>query len=157
MISKQHFQLKKNGELCKNGYCKNPELIENYDKAIADISQIWDCHHRLEEKYSREELIEMGKYYNVKPEDLIFLTKSEHRKLDSFCKRLSKRQKGRKSWNKGKTDIYSEETKKKMSESKKGKHLSEEHKRKISESQKGRKSWNKDKYWKVENGKRVWY
>ena len=46
--------------------------------------------------------------------------------------------KGISAWNKGKTDIYSEETKKKLSEANKGKHLLEETKRKISESRKGR-------------------
>ena len=30
-------------------YCKEDlSKIENYDKAIADTSQIWDCHHRTE-------------------------------------------------------------------------------------------------------------
>lgn len=41
-------------------------------------------------------------------------------------------------WNKGKTGIYSEEQKKKMSESKKGKHPTEETKKRMSESGKGR-------------------
>lgn len=53
-------------------------------------------------------------------------------------------------WNKGKTNIYSEETLKKMSLAKigkpsprKGVYVSEETRRKISESNKGRKVWNK--------------
>lgn len=41
-------------------------------------------------------------------------------------------------WNKGKTGIYSEEHKKKISESKKGKHHTEETKKRMSESGKGR-------------------
>ena len=105
MISKKCFRLKKNGEPYCNCLCRNPELIENYDKAIADTTQVWDCHHRKEEFYSQKELKERNEYFDVPPEDLIFLTVAEHRKIDSFCKR--------------------------MSESLKGKHLSEEHKRKI--------------------------
>ena len=55
--------------------------------------------------------------------------------------------KGHKPWNKGKTGVYSEEWKRKMSKAKKGKknpnygkHHSEETKRKMSESVKGRTS-----------------
>lgn len=28
--------------------CEDPSLIENYELAINDDTQIWDCHHRLE-------------------------------------------------------------------------------------------------------------
>lgn len=38
-----------------------------------------------------------------------------------------------------------------------GKHHSEESRRKISESLKGKQHPNKGKHWKIENGKRVWY
>ena len=44
--------------------------------------------------------------------------------------------KGHTAWNKGKKGIYSEETLKKLSKSKKGKKLSEEHKRSLSKAQK---------------------
>ena len=40
MISK-HIRL--------NMYCKvDISKIENYDKAMSDTEQVWDCHHRLE-------------------------------------------------------------------------------------------------------------
>ena len=56
---------------------------------------------------------------------------------------------------------HTEETKRKLSELKKGKKLSEEHKRKLSEShiglRKGMSNCLKGKRWKVEGGKRVWY
>lgn len=56
---------------------------------------------------------------------------------------------------------HSEETKKKLSEMKKGKKFSEEHKRKLSESHigilKGRTGALKGRHWKMEGGKRVWY
>ena len=117
MINKSRFQLKKNGEPCYKCYCRNPELIENYDKAIADTTQTWTVHHRKEEFYSQKELKERGEYYDVPPEDLIFLTVSDHTKIDSKCKRQSKAMKGKKH--------------------------SEEHKRKLSEAQKNRKDQSK--------------
>lgn len=96
MISKLYFRLKKNGEPYWNCYCRKPELIENYDKAVSDTSQIWEVHHRREEFYSYKELIERGEYYDVLPEELIFLTKEEHSKIDSHCKRQSEAKKNRK-------------------------------------------------------------
>ena len=97
-------------------YCKNDiSLIENYDKAIADETQVWHCHHRRETIYSRSGLIEIGEYYNRPACELIFLTKSEHMRLHNLGKNVS------------------EDTRKKISETKKGennpmfgKHLSEE-------------------------------
>lgn len=128
MISEIRFRLKKDGEPCWNCYCRKPELIENYDKAIADTTQTWDVHHRREEFYSQKELKERNEYYDVEPEELIFLTKEEHRKLDSYCKRMSEAKKGKK---------HSDEAKRKMSEAKK--RMSDETKRKISDSHKGKK------------------
>ena len=117
MISEDRFRLKKNGEPNCRCYCRHPELIENYDKAIADNTQTWDCHHRREELYSYAELVERGEYFDVPPEDLIFLTESEHHKIDSKCKRVG--------------------------EAHKGKKLSEEHKRKLGEVRKNRKDLSK--------------
>ena len=48
--------------------------------------------------------------------------------------------KGMKAWNKGKTGVYSEEAKRKMSEAMKGRKFSEEHRRKLSEAGKGEKN-----------------
>lgn len=95
MIDKTRFRLKKNGEPCSRCYCRHPELIENYDKAMADETHIWEVHHRKEELYSSKELIERGEYYDVLPEELIFLTKEEHCKIDSFRKRMSEAYKGK--------------------------------------------------------------
>ena len=100
MINKIRFRLKKNGEPNSRCYCRNPELIENYDKAIADNSQIWEVHHRREELYSQKELIERGEYFDVPPEDLIFLTREEHNKIDSKCKRHNEAMKNHKSLSK---------------------------------------------------------
>lgn len=129
MISEYHFIIKKNGEPGCRCFCRNPELIENYDKAIADETQTWDCHHRKEEFYSQKELKERNEYFDVPPEDLIFLTVAEHKKLDSACKRLSEALKGPKNPMFGKK--HSKECKRKISEAHKGTKLSEEHKRKI--------------------------
>lgn len=71
MISKEYFR----GDRC---YCTTPELIENYDKAIADETQTWTCHHRLESCFTVKFLKKMGLYYNQPPEALVFCKKSEH-------------------------------------------------------------------------------
>ena len=66
-------------------YCKDYKNIENYSKAISDTTQIWQIHHRREiyEGLSVEELKKMNLYYNVSPNELIFLTITDHRKLHS--------------------------------------------------------------------------
>ena len=80
-------------------YCKDDiSLIENYDKAIADDTQTWQCHHRRETIYSVKELIDIGEYYNRPACELIFLTSLEHNRLHHLGKH------------------HSAETRKKMSE-----------------------------------------
>lgn len=121
-------------------YCKNYTEIENYDEALTDTTQTWICHHRLEthnsdgEKrsvdISRAELIVLDMYYNRPPEELIFLNCFDHNSLHH---------KGCNHW-KGRK--HSENSKRKISESRKGigKGIpkSEEHKKKISESNMGK-------------------
>jgi len=60
--------------------CEDPSLIKNYELAINDDTQIWDCHHRLEidEKKSAQQLKNENRYYNRPASELIFLTKSDH-------------------------------------------------------------------------------
>lgn len=62
---------------------------------------------------------------------------------------------------KGYLKQHSEETKLKLSLLKKGKKLSEEHKKRLSESHmgiaKGRNTCMKGKHWRKEGGKRIWY
>lgn len=115
--------------------CKNYTEIENYEKAIADKTQVWICHHRFETHNSdgekrlvdiiRKELIALDLYYDRPPKELIFLSKSEHAQIHRNIN------KGRK---------LSEEHKKNISGACKGKILSEEHKSKISESLSGKKN-----------------
>ena len=111
-------------------FCKEDiSKIKNYDKAIADTTQTWDCHHMTETWWgcSKKDLIENECYYNRKACELIFLTRAEHTRLH------------------GKGRTFSDETRKKISESKKcennpfyGKTHSEETRRKLSEAHKGR-------------------
>ena len=146
-------------------YCKDDiSLIENYDKAIADDTQVWDCHHRRETIYSAKELIDIGEYYNRPACELIFLTKSEHTRLHHLGKhhsaetrhKISESNSGEKNPLFGKH--HSAEARKKMSESKKGKHRSEETRKKISEAKKGkhRSAETRNKMSEARKGKH-WY
>ena len=127
-------------------FCKEPEKIENYEKAKKDNFKGWNCHHRLETHNSDgerrlvditvAELQALGMYYNRPPEELIFLTTSEHN-----------------AFNKGKK--MSEEARRKMSEAKKDKKLSEEHKKKLREAKKGKPSPNKGKHFSEEYKKKL--
>lgn len=63
--------------------------------------------------------------------------------LEETKRKISETLKGRVAWNKGKH--HSEEQKQKISQANKGRVFSEEHKQKISESMKGKEPWNKGK------------
>ena len=75
--------IKETKRKCKDDISK----IENYDKAIADKTQTWDCHHRLELTldgdfaHSVKDLKRLEMYYNRPYFELIFLTHDEHIKL----------------------------------------------------------------------------
>ena len=131
-------------------YCKDYKNIENYEKAKADDFEGWCCHHRLETHnsdgerrlvdISYKELNALGMYYRRPASELIFLTRSEHQILH---------QKGKQGYWKGKH--LSEETKKKLSEVSKGNkyalgnRLSEETKKKIGAAKKGTRWYNNGK------------
>lgn len=72
--------------------CEDISLIENYDKAMSDTTQTWDCHHRRETIYDMKDLIEIDEYYNRPAIELIFLPHDLHRKIHNkihkpyFCK-----------------------------------------------------------------------
>ena len=138
-----------------SSFCKEDiSFIENYDKAIMDDTQTWDCHHRLEIQGNKilsvKELKEQKLYYKRPACELIFLTHSEHtilhnqnRKSD-WNKKISESEKGKIVPKeicalisiKTKIAMAKPEVRQKISNAKKGKKLSEEHKRKISESMK---------------------
>ena len=128
-------------------YCKDYENIENYEKAKADNFKNWCCHHRLET-------------YNSDGERrLVDITAAELKALDMYYNRsadelifltksehVSLHKKGR---------CLSEEHKKKLSEAKKGKPNSEETRKKIAEAHKGQTAWNKGKKMSAETRKRM--
>lgn len=101
--------------------------IENYDKAIADKTQTWHCHHRLEFTldgefaHSKEELKRLGMYFNRPYFELIFLTPVEHKRLHNKAQSEAQLEKMRKAL-KGKS--FSGEHKKKISEALKNKPIS---------------------------------
>lgn len=155
-------------------YCKDDiSKIENYDKAIADTTQPWHCHHRLELTLdgefalSRADLIRLNMYYNRPYFELIFLTNCEHHRLhgvsisDETRQKLSAAQKGENNpmygkpgTNLGKT--FSDEHRHKISESLKGKPLCEEHRQKLSEAHKGKTHSDEQRRKIAEAVKRSW-
>lgn len=129
-------------------FCKELEKIENYDKATADTTQIWDCHHRLEfmpfsgRYVSSTYLMKQGMYCNVQPEALIFLPKSEHSSLHnvSACKHYDSKERNNKISNsrKGQASyVRTEEHRELMSRIKTGWHPSEESRKKNSQNHLG--------------------
>lgn len=125
--------------------CGDISKIDNYECAIKDKIQVWDCHHKKEIEnglvVSVEELVRNGLYYSRPPDELMFLTKSQHSKLHNKGKCPWDYRDVRKHADEEKMKIsrsranvvYSKETCKKISDAKKGKKLSEEHKKKLSE------------------------
>ena len=117
-------------------YCDNIENVENYEKAKSDNFKGWLCHHRLETHtsdgerrtvdISPEELKALDMYFHRPANELIFLKRGEHSTLHL---------KGKPNINKGRH--LTEEHKRKLSESGKGKEFSKERKENISKSLKG--------------------
>lgn len=112
-------------------YCRDDiSKIENYDKAISDTRK-WELHHRLELTLNgefaltKDQLRMHGMYYNRPYYELIFMRYDEHRRIHRCNQPLSA------------------ETRSRISESRKGKKLTEEHCRKLSEAHKGHLAWNK--------------
>lgn len=120
-------------------FCKDYTKIENYEEAINDTTQTWHCHHILGEILTKQQLLDHDFYYDIPPCMLKFVTPTEHRALHTKGKKNPMY--GRTSPMKGKT--LSEETRRKLSEAKKGKKrapFSEETRKKMSEAQKGEKN-----------------
>jgi hypothetical protein len=129
-------------------------LIENYELAKADNFKGWDCHHRLEthnfdgtrrkRDLSKEDLLALDMYLCRPANELIFMRSKNHREMhnkgrtfsEESKRKMSEAKKGKSGPNKGKH--FSEEHKRKISEAKKGKHRSEETRKKMSEAKKGK-------------------
>ena len=127
-------------------YCYEVENIENYEQAMADPLEIWDCHHRYEiyngRTISRSTLKNRGLLYNRPASELIFLRHGDHKRLhvenmsEETRKKLSEKSKGENNPMYGRN--HSEETCKMLREVNLGKHHTEESRKKMSESRKGK-------------------
>lgn len=158
-------------------YCKDFTKIENYSRAVLDTTQTWECHHKMETHYlkndkwierdeciSIEKLIEDNLYYNRPPEELIFLTETDHKSLhmknravgplsEETKRKISETNKivmqdpviKAKCGASMRGKHHSEETKKRMSDASKGKPKSEEMKKNLSAAKKGKSTWIKGK------------
>lgn len=150
-------------------YCSEDiTMIEHYNEAISDNTQIWVCHHRDEIKIlpsgikvvrTQQELKDCGRYYNCPATELIFMTRSEHIRLHNLNRTTETKTKmklkhfGR---------ILSEETKKKISDSHKGipghwagKTRAKTTVEKMSIALKGKIPWNKGKPWSEETKQKI--
>lgn len=139
--------------------CESISKIENYELAVKDTEHVWCCHHRAEILpcgiYSVDQLQKYGLYWNRPASELIFLKHDEHSRLHGNhpiegVREVQRRSMlGRKNPNAVSAMrkanlgcVRSDETRRKISESKKGqrpllgKHLSEETRVKISETRK---------------------
>ena len=117
-------------------YCKDYENIENYEKAKVDNFVGWHCHHRLETHTpdGKRRDVDIG-YKELKALGLYYNRPAEELIF------LTTREHN--AFNKGKH--RSEEVKKKLSELNKGKHISEEAKKKLSDVNKGKHWYNNGK------------
>ena len=74
-----------NEKCAKNFCCEDVSLIENYELAVNDHTQMWECHHRGEilpcGRFSVDDLKKFGLYFNRPAAELIFLTPTAHRQL----------------------------------------------------------------------------
>lgn len=93
-------------------------------RELLNVPKGYVLHH----KDPNMQYVDIERYIQWNPEDLEIMSQSDHAKLHKL---------GKEPWNKGKTNCYSEETLKKMSEAQKGKIMTDEQKKKCSESHKG--------------------
>ena len=107
-------------------WCSEPiQNIENYDKAVADKTQKWVCHHRLELhpdgslRFTEESLKKLGLYEHRPASELIFLPYSLHSSMHNKANKEAHTFSGEKNGMFGKH--HTDETRKKMSENRKGK------------------------------------
>ena len=80
------MELQMINEYCAKKYCSEDlSLIENYELAVNDHTQMWEIHHRGEVlpcgRFSRDDLKKFGLYYKRPAAELILLTKAEHTRL----------------------------------------------------------------------------
>lgn len=127
-------------------FCReDASKIEGYDEAIKSEEQ-YDCHHRLalhndgSLRFTSDSLKKLDLYYNRPACEFIFLSHSEHLSLHTksrwesgqLKKKFGSSRKGIK-W----SHPMSEETKENLSLAKKGKKLTEEHKKSLMKPRSG--------------------
>ena len=139
MISKSVKKLKR--------MCKTYWLIENYQEAVDDTTQLWVIHHRREVQdgfciWKREELVKIGQYYHLEPNELIFMKKSEHVTLHNNA--IDPKTK--------KPCCYRDVDRTGEKNPMYGKHLSEETKRKLSDALKGHNFQRNEQWIKSHSG-----
>ena len=116
-----------NEKLAKK-YCRDEiSKIENYEEAVNDKTQTWELHHRLELTLDGEFALSVA---DLKMHDMYYKRPYYELIFLTPAEHRSIHQKGK---------HLSEETKRKMSISKKGKTISDEHRIRISKANKGRK------------------
>ena len=162
VLKRTMINFKQVSEYC----CEDISLIENYEQAVSDENEVWQCHHRNEivgdKRFSRFELMKMNMYYERPASEFIFLTELEHKRLHNTGRKYTDEQKQRMSDAK-KGRRYSLESRRRMSETKKGlysgekaywfgKKRDEETKQKISKSLKGEKSPKSKSVYMIEDG-----
>lgn len=103
--------------------CEDISLIENYDEAINDKTQIWHCHHKAEVlpcgRFSINDLKKFNLYYNRPANELIFLTKAQHNHIHKAYKNGRKNPNAVKAMRLSRLGVsnpHSEKTKKKIAE-----------------------------------------
>ena len=111
-------------------YCKDIENVENFEKAKADDFKGWEVHHRLETHNSDGE------------RRTVIITVAELKALDMYYNRPSSEL------------IFLTKSEHRFLH-KKGKHFSEEHKKKLSEANKGEKNHNYGKQFSEEIKKKL--
>ena len=135
--------------------CEDISLIENYNKALSDTTQIWCCHHRLEtdKNLSAKELISMNMYYDRPASELIFLSRKEHAKLHMNVHHpllgIPRTEETKTKVSKGLKEYF-----KTHNVWNKGVPATDESKRKNSESHIGKTAWNKGTSTKEETRKK---
>ncbi|MBR4792610.1 MAG: hypothetical protein IK038_02985 [Bacteroidaceae bacterium] len=117
--------------------CEDPTTIENFTEASSNL-RIWDCHHRLEDQgFTKQQLIDKGLYWKRPANELILLLHSKHTTHHILGEK-----------NPNYSRVFSEEHRKRISESHKGvknqnygKPHGDAWNRKIGDSQRGEKGF----------------
>ena len=127
--------------------CKTYWLIENYQEAVNDTTQLWVIHHRRELQdgfciWKAEELVKIGQYYHREPDELIFMKLSDH--ISMHNKAIDPKTK--------KPCCYRDVDRTGEKNPMFGKHLTEETKKKLSNALKGRSFQRNEQWIKLHSG-----